>query len=406
MQKNIYIIKFQLTALAFTLFTVLGVFCSTPAKVSAAPFVCEAAFYQSVVGQILRLNPNTGMYETFASGLPFNINSIGYNTEDNYIYGLSSPSIPSTLFRVDGDGIYTDLGTPAGLTSASVSGDFDHSGNLYALDIGDSTLLHRIDVSAMTSTTTTLSAAAFGNDQVYVNGKLYGTNGTSLSVIDVATGVVTSKSLGIPVATYGAGWATTGDQLYFSNNTSGVIYEILDYESANPSANAVLAGQAGLASNDGASCSLAPTVIIPVVAVSDTATTSANTPIVVSATDGLLKNDSPESATVSSNTQPEHGTASVQPDGSYTYTPNSGFVGQDTFTYTISDTIGNTSTATVTITVTDPGSSTVPEVPGIPIAGLINNLGNKSMVLVVSIVLICGIVLLYKRFNLHRKLKF
>jgi VCBS repeat-containing protein len=46
-----------------------------------------------------------------------------------------------------------------------------------------------------------------------------------------------------------------------------------------------------------------------------------------------------------------NGTVSLQSDGSFTYTPNAGFTGDDSFSYTASD--GSlTSTATATITVT------------------------------------------------------
>ena len=43
--------------------------------------------------------------------------------------------------------------------------------------------------------------------------------------------------------------------------------------------------------------------------------------------------------------------SSVQPDGSFYYTPASGFIGIDSFTYTVSDGHGRTATATVNITV-------------------------------------------------------
>ncbi|CAN0603922.1 unnamed protein product, partial [Ectocarpus sp. 12 AP-2014] len=44
-----------------------------------------------------------------------------------------------------------------------------------------------------------------------------------------------------------------------------------------------------------------------------------------------------DNQTVTANTQPANGTVVVNPDGSYTYTPNPGFIGQDTFEYTICD---------------------------------------------------------------------
>src|SRR5204863_895358 len=56
--------------------------------------------------------------------------------------------------------------------------------------------------------------------------------------------------------------------------------------------------------------------------------------------------------TVRSATQPGHGSATINADGTVTYTPASGFTGSDSFTYTIADTTGGSSTGTVTIQVT------------------------------------------------------
>ncbi|MDB5290618.1 MAG: outer rane adhesin like protein [Phycisphaerales bacterium] len=73
--------------------------------------------------------------------------------------------------------------------------------------------------------------------------------------------------------------------------------------------------------------------------------------------DGVLANDTdPNGLTlaVASHTNPSHGMLTLNSDGTFTYTANADFTGQDTFTYTATDGIGATgNTATVTINVTD-----------------------------------------------------
>lgn len=88
----------------------------------------------------------------------------------------------------------------------------------------------------------------------------------------------------------------------------------------------------------------------PPSAVDDSATTQQDTPVTVR----VLDNDSDPNGdplTVTEVTQPSNGTATVNPDNTVTYSPHSGFIGTDSFTYTISDGRGGTATARVTITV-------------------------------------------------------
>ncbi len=70
----------------------------------------------------------------------------------------------------------------------------------------------------------------------------------------------------------------------------------------------------------------------------------------------VLGNDSDidgDTLTVSDYTQPANGSVTVNPDGSFSYTPKADYSGQDSFTYTISDGNGGTATAKVTLTVGD-----------------------------------------------------
>lgn len=52
--------------------------------------------------------------------------------------------------------------------------------------------------------------------------------------------------------------------------------------------------------------------------------------------------------------QPANGTVIVNPDGTYTYTPNPGFTGTDSFTFVANDGLADSNVGTVTVTVTPP----------------------------------------------------
>jgi hypothetical protein len=79
--------------------------------------------------------------------------------------------------------------------------------------------------------------------------------------------------------------------------------------------------------------------------------TSLVTPRNTSVSGRLLASDAEnDPLTFSLTTAPPNGTVVVNPDGTFTYTPATGFVGNDTFTFTVSDGLA-TSSATVTITI-------------------------------------------------------
>ncbi|MDH5799495.1 MAG: Ig-like domain-containing protein [Gammaproteobacteria bacterium] len=82
---------------------------------------------------------------------------------------------------------------------------------------------------------------------------------------------------------------------------------------------------------------------------------SANTGLNSAVTINVLVNDSDadgDSLTVTEVTQPTNGSATISNDGSnVSYTPNNGYSGTDSFTYTISDGNGGTAGATVNITI-------------------------------------------------------
>lgn len=103
--------------------------------------------------------------------------------------------------------------------------------------------------------------------------------------------------------------------------------------------------------NDGSAPDANITLTVSLVAVPDTGTTPANTNLIVP-NPGVLANDFGVGISVTSYTQPPHGSVVVSSLGGYTYTPNFNFSGIDSFDYTITDVNSTTSSTTVTITVT------------------------------------------------------
>ncbi|MBF4509981.1 MAG: S8 family serine peptidase, partial [Aeromicrobium sp.] len=83
-----------------------------------------------------------------------------------------------------------------------------------------------------------------------------------------------------------------------------------------------------------------------------------NTPALSVAAPGVLGNDTDADSdplTAVKLSDPAHGSLTLNANGSFTYTPDEGFLGTDTFTYRASDGTAHSPAATVTITVALPG---------------------------------------------------
>jgi VCBS repeat-containing protein len=109
--------------------------------------------------------------------------------------------------------------------------------------------------------------------------------------------------------------------------------------------------------SDGNTATVTITVDAPPVAVDDTYTTAENTVLSKDAAAGVLANDTdadgdPITAVVVAD--PSHGTVALGADGSFTYTPDAGYHGPDSFTYVPNDGIADGNIATVNITVDAP----------------------------------------------------
>jgi gliding motility-associated-like protein len=112
------------------------------------------------------------------------------------------------------------------------------------------------------------------------------------------------------------------------------------------------------ACDDNGNCSTVTVTItvVPVnddpIAIDDAYTTNEDTPVSGDVSTNDVDYDG-DALTYEVTTQPSNGTVTMNADGTFTYTPNTNFFGNDSFVYTVTDANGATSTATVNITVID-----------------------------------------------------
>ena len=198
-------------------------------------------------------------------------------------------------------------------------------------------------------------------------GEIFVGNVGSVSVISDATNAVVAT---IPVGFGSSGIAYDFDtgEVFVTNAGSNTVSVISDLTNtvvatilvgSNPEDVAYDSGKGEVfVTNVGSNSVSVLGNIIPIntppVANNDLYSTNENTALSVSATAGVLANDNdPDGDTltaslVSGTTQ---GTLTLNPDGSFTYTPNSDFIGSDSFVYQANDGHGNTALAPVAITV-------------------------------------------------------
>ena len=181
-----------------------------------------------------------------------------------------------------------------------------------------------VDDEGVVSTNGTLDIDVAANDSD-VDGNLDPTS--AVVTVDPSSGTVVNNGDGTFTYTPEAGFV----------GADSFTYAIADTDSATATATVAI--------------TVTPTNDAPV-AQSDTVTTDEDTAVVfdVAANDTDADgNLAPESAVVL--TGPTNGTVMNNGDGTFSYTPNADFNGEDSFTYQISDALGATDEATVNITV-------------------------------------------------------
>jgi len=192
--------------------------------------------------------------------------------------------------------------------------------------------------------TVTYADANFGSSNLSNAGITLNSTGTATGVASVSgsgtsytvsiAGITGAGTLGISV---GAGYATD------------------------------LAGNTDL----GAGASATFNVVQPPVSVNDSYTVSENNVLTITATSGVLANDTDPNGlplTAAEVAGPANGVLTLNSDGSFTYTPNANFSGSDSFTYQANNGVlsGNIATVNIAVNSTDATLSLRAETTAIP----------------------------------------
>lgn len=333
-----------------------AIFVATATPAVAAPFSCTGEIYQVQSGQLRVFNPITSAYEDVGTNQG-SYNATGFNTQDNFAYGMQG----NDVIRIHADGTVEDV---YDIGTSSFAGDVDDNNTLWLRGSSASQLISVNLLNGDTETFSVTGQVQGGSDLMFIREGgvpyLLVVGGGRIGRINLNTKASTRRSVsGLPGGGYGAQWTDFNGRIFAFRNSDGRIYEMFNPLSASPSA--VLAAQGDSSNNnDGFSCPTAPFPNLPPVAQDDDFTTPFEMAIIrnVTSNNGNGIDFDPESGAITVTTTPvsgpTNGNVTLAASGVFTYTPDPGFYGTDSFEYEISDPTGLTATAIVTITVPAP----------------------------------------------------
>jgi uncharacterized repeat protein (TIGR01451 family) len=182
-------------------------------------------------------------------------NAIGYNTADNYLYGMANGAVSNELVRIGADGSAVNLGAVAGLPADNwISGTMGTNGVLYIMVGGGATSLYAVNVAARTASQAGLTSSVNASDIAWIGGVIYAVQQSDgqLKSINPTTGAVTNIGSPQGAITFGALYGSPSG--LFGNSNAGGFYKI----DLLTGVHTLTSGSPGATVNDGANCPTAP----------------------------------------------------------------------------------------------------------------------------------------------------
>lgn len=329
-------------------------------------------FVLLIVGMLMPISIHAATGDSYASAELVNVPSTtsvsldfrwgqGMNGGRYYDYKFIAPSDTSVHIYTTGADTDTDLdiydssynyltGDRTGNYNVDITFNVTQ-GSTYILDLynfdrsnyGNLTL--HIEIGAPTPTGTTWVKNAAGTS-AYTDPTPYGDN---VDITETLASTTNSTTVSVTVS----GETEPGyDYIYITDSANNTVqYDgsiSATYDAVGPTVTIRFTSDGSQQpSNGGVTVSIQDLIIAP-----EANNDNFTTPIDAALTENVLDNDTGSGISVQSNTSPSNGSVTIQPNGTFVYTPTLGFTGSDSFQYTITDGT-STSTATVTILVTD-----------------------------------------------------
>ncbi len=302
---------------------------------------------------------NDGQADSNIATISITVNPVGdvpvaandaYGVNEDGVLTVSAVGVLANDFDVDGDSLTAVLQSDVsnGTLTLNSNGSFVYTPNAN-YNGADSFTYVASDGTFSSNVATVAITINSVNDAPVANNDSYNVNEDNTLTVSSAAGVL-SNDTDVENSTLTAAVVASTQQGSLTLNSNGsFVY--------TPNANFNGTDSFTYNANDGDDDSNTATVTITINSVNDipqASDDSANTDQDTAVTVNVLTNDSDidgDTLSVSSVSDPANGTAINNGDGTVTYTPDSGFFGTDSFSYTIDDGNSGSDTATVTITV-------------------------------------------------------
>ena len=275
-----------------------------------------------------------------------------YATNQNTLLSVAAPGVLSNDTDAEGSALTAVLvsGPAHGTLSLNANGSFSYTPTTGY--VGSDSFSYRANDGKANSNTATVAITVIAvNTAPVATGDAYATNQNTL--LSVAAPGVLSNDTDAEGSALTAVLVSGPAHGTLSLNANGSF-------SYTPTTGYVGSDSFSYRANDGKANSNTATVAITVIAVNtapvatgDAYATNQNTLLSVAAP-GVLSNDTDaegSALTAVLVSGPAHGTLSLNANGSFSYTPTTGYVGSDSFSYRANDGKANSNTATVAITV-------------------------------------------------------